>query len=177
MTDIFGILKSTRIAIIFFFLMEDCSYLEKTFSFVNERFAGSSCPGMNSPLKTDLNFLKEQGIQSIISLNESGIDKQTVLDAKFRHLTLAVEDYRPPSIEDLKKLEKFILEGEKDEKILVHCNAGMGRTGTVLACLIVWSGSMTAEEAIKYLRKKRKGSVQTFKQVIYHVKIGSNQQI
>lgn len=140
-----------------------CSYLKKTFSFVDEPsiYAGCSCPGMNSKLEEDLEFLKSNGISAIISLNESGIDEQVVKRFGIRHLQLHVADYKPPSLKDLEVLENFLRDGEKT---VVHCNAGMGRTGTVLACIMVLKYDLSAEDAIKLLRGKRKGSIQTFKQ-------------
>ncbi len=52
--------------------------------------------------------------------------------------------------------------------VAVHCIAGLGRTGTILACYLVGQG-ISAEEAITTIRKWRPGSIEISEQeaVIY----------
>lgn len=39
--------------------------------------------------------------------------------------------------------------------VAVHCHAGLGRTGVVIASYLVWRYHLSADEAINYVRKKR----------------------
>lgn len=50
-------------------------------------------------------------------------------------------------------------------RIAVHCHAGLGRTGLSIACFMVFAGTHNAAAAVKEVRKYRRGSVQTSRQV------------
>ena len=48
--------------------------------------------------------------------------------------------------------------------VMVHCLAGLGRTGTVLASYLVKYQKMSADEAIQKVREERPGSIQSYPQ-------------
>ena len=49
--------------------------------------------------------------------------------------------------------------------VAVHCHAGYGRTGIVIASVLLFMDPrLTPGEAIGYVRRRRKGSVQTWRQ-------------
>lgn len=44
---------------------------------------------------------------------------------------------------------------KKKKRVLVHCHAGYGRTGIIIACFLIYYHKYTTEEAVKYLRSYR----------------------
>jgi atypical dual specificity phosphatase len=53
---------------------------------------------------------------------------------------------------------------EQGDVLAVHCLAGLGRTGTVLAAWMIKEGGLSAEEAIRRLRLLQPGFIQSQEQ-------------
>jgi atypical dual specificity phosphatase len=53
---------------------------------------------------------------------------------------------------------------EKGERVMVHCLAGIGRTGTFLAAYLMWHEGLTARQALSKVRSLRKEYVQSVEQ-------------
>ena len=76
-------------------------------------------------------------------------------------LHLPVQDYTAPSIDQLAAfVEQAGASIGSSRAVGVHCEAGMGRTGTFLAAWFVAQG-MGADEAIAEIRRLRPGSIET----------------
>ena len=135
------------------------------FSFILDGvLAGMERPGTCAPLGEDLKFLKEQGIGAVVSLTETPLDLSEVRKEGFQYLHLPVEDFMPPSLEQIRTFMVFFEKAESEGvAVVTHCAAGRGRTGTVLACALVRRGYQP-EDAIAEVRRLRPASIETQEQ-------------
>jgi atypical dual specificity phosphatase len=110
----------------------------------------------------ELEAAKREGVGAIVSLTGTPLSPEVIdrLGFAYLHSPLSVI----PSIQQLTQIIQFI-ESQKSQShsVLVHCGEGKGRTGTVLAAYLVYHG-MRADDAIRVIREKRSGSVQTVEQ-------------
>uniref|UniRef100_A0A4W5MY21 Protein tyrosine phosphatase domain containing 1b n=1 Tax=Hucho hucho TaxID=62062 RepID=A0A4W5MY21_9TELE len=70
-------------------------------------------------------------------------------------------DYGVASITSILDMVKVMSFAMQEGKMAVHCHAGLGRTGVLLACYLVFATRMTADQAIVFVRSKRPNSIQT----------------
>lgn len=118
--------------------------------------AGSDLPRT----REDFLFLKKEGIKSIVSLTENAISRQLMQHFSFSHLHLPIPDFFGPTSAETQKFLEFASE-KKNQPVLVHCFAGVGRTGTMLAIYLVAEKGMKPLDAIQEVRSLRPGSLQT----------------
>ena len=119
--------------------------------------------GMAKPASTvsDFEFLKDNNIDAIVSLSEFPLDENLVEEFGFEVKHIPVRDFGTPRMEQVEDFLKFAKEIRADgKKLVVHCDAGAGRTGTMLACYLVSKG-YDAAKAIGEVRRKRPGSIET----------------
>jgi atypical dual specificity phosphatase len=106
-------------------------------------------------------WLKKQGVKSILTLTEIPLPKEFVDGTGIVSLHIQMFDHAPPSQESLSKAVKHLSsEIEKGNAVLVHCLAGQGRTGSVIAAYMIEHQGKEVEAAIAELRKARPGSVE-----------------
>ena len=81
------------------------------------------------------------------------------------YLHVHSNDMGVPEFDDLIHAIDFIHSRiTNNEPVMVHCLAGLGRTGTLLACYLIKYRKMLADEAIQKIREERPGSIQSFPQ-------------
>jgi atypical dual specificity phosphatase len=132
------------------------------FSWISEgQLAGSGLP------VTELEFkwLVDRGIKSIVTVREVPLPNRWFDGRDVDYLHLMVEDYGAPSMEGMDEAVDYIDKKIRSGKpVLVHCAAGKGRTGAILAAYMIKKDNLPAEQAIQKIRLMRPGSVQSLTQ-------------
>ena len=108
----------------------------------------------------EFGWLLDQGIQSIVTMTEQPLPDEWVQDIGYLHVP--TPDLTAPDMDRIDSAVDFIHEQIKsDQAVMVHCAAGMGRAGTILACYFVKYEKFSAGDAIKKIRDQRPGSIQS----------------
>lgn len=109
-------------------------------------------------------WLRERGVGLVVSLTGASPDAGVLARYGIDLLHLPVADFTPPSRKAINDfLEKARFYRHEGRAIVVHCGAGVGRTGTMIGCYLVDKG-FSAEEAIRTVREARPGSIETHEQ-------------
>ena len=126
---------------------------------IENKLAGSAIPTTIDEVK----WVIEQGIKSIVTVREEPLDAEWVKDINYLHIMS--NDMGVPEYNDLLAAVDFIHRRiTNKEPVMVHCLAGLGRTGTILASYLIKYQNMSADEAMKKVREQRPGSIQSYPQ-------------
>ena len=134
-------------------------------------------PGYARDLETDLGWLKtEYGAEVLVSLMEDFEYEELEIPDLFQKAPeLGIEVVRfpvvdggvPPQdeLEEYAAMIRSLVDRLKEgSTVVVHCHAGLGRTGLVVASILVALGNRPGE-AIGFVRESRPGTLETSAQV------------
>jgi len=126
---------------------------------IEEKLAGSAIPTS----KEEVDWLKQEGVKSIVTIREEPLEDEWIKDVNYLHVHS--NDMGIPEFSDLVNSVDFIHQRiTNGEPVMVHCLAGLGRTGTILACYLIKYENTSADDAIQKVRNERHGSIQSFSQ-------------
>ncbi len=130
------------------------------------RLGGVPRPGIVATLEHDLEALKRLGVTLLVTLEETlTVDGDALARHEIGQLFFPIVDMEAPSVDaaiaHCQEIEDRIDDGDI---VAIHCRAGLGRTGTMLACQLVYRG-VSALSAIERVRRVRPRSIQSDPQV------------
>ncbi len=136
------------------------------------RLGTSACPGTYRGIGSDLQSLREASVDSVFCLLEdhdfrawgvSGL-LQAYARAGLAVSRHPIRDHGVPSLSEMSAAVDALDRALRDGRTaLVHCAAGIGRTGTLAACLLVRRGR-PPRNAIRTVREHRPGSLENDEQ-------------
>lgn len=121
---------------------------------------------MAQPASADeYQWLRTEGIQLIICLTEETPRRGWINDAGLFSIHIPIADMHPPTQAQIDQCLAAISKARANQVgVGLHCAAGLGRTGTMIACWLVHQG-LSARDAVARVRRLRPGSVETDEQV------------
>ena len=112
----------------------------------------------------ELPELARAGIGAVASLLNIPSDAKLYADAGFDFICLPVADGQPPRLEQVLEFIAFVDNRKQDRGVAVHCEAGCGRTGTMLCAYLIAKGE-APPSALNRVRTIEPSAVETQRQV------------
>ncbi len=129
---------------------------------INRRMAAG---GPLTAFEDELVELHAAGVRAVVCLLNIPGDASVYESAGFSFLCLPVPDGGAPTFEQADEFIRFVsVQRAVQRPVAVHCEAGLGRTGTLLATYLVSQGE-SAAAAIARVREAERVAVETPQQI------------
>jgi atypical dual specificity phosphatase len=121
------------------------------------KLAGTPLPGVYFDMEYDLKALQRVGVTTLVTLTENDLDKERLVPFGLKNIWEPITDMAAPSLGQCirlcQKIEQLLAQ---HEVVAVHCRAGLGRTGTVLAAHLIWAGqsALVALETVRSIEPR-----------------------
>ncbi len=133
---------------------------------IDDVLAGCSRPGAGGSIDRDFETLRGHGIGALLTLTETSLPPGALERHQMLGLHLPVDDFHAPTTAQLLDALAFLDEARAaGTPAAVHCLAGQGRTGTVLAAYLI-RGGLGADQAIAEVRAVCPGAVEATPQTV-----------
>lgn len=134
------------------------------FSFIDDYVSGSAGP----LTRREVDWLRnEKGIQAILSVKEGPLEKGWIEGLEY--LNVPVKNHEAPTLEQLNGCVDYLMKQVSlQHKTDVHCMAGLGRTGTVLAAYLCKRYSTNPKDAIAKIRAMRPRSIEKKQEAVIY---------
>lgn len=124
--------------------------------------------GSSNPSDKELASLRDQGFSVLVSLLDDSkqpprYDVTAAALAGWSCHSISIQDFHPPSLEQLRDFTALLEAAPPGAGVLVHCEGGSGRTGTMAAAYWIKKG-VTATDAVARVRTVRPNAVENCEQ-------------
>ena len=127
-----------------------------------QALAGSGRPGLLEAIEDDLDFLERIGFDLVVNLTQVPLVPPAPTSFEIEHFP--IPDMGVPTPRAMHEVcSRAVQRIERGDKVLVHCRAGLGRTGLFIACCLVHRG-MAPDAAIIDIRLINRRFIQSLSQ-------------